>query len=583
MEHDTFKRRVLVGGLIVSVLFAVCIYAFQSFGNLPVPPRNIYSFSSSKTVGIMMLLGPLLVVWAISVHLRCTDFLVTRYLKVIAGLFAFWLLVVLLKYSLDDDLLTSILWYCYYLPMLYVPVLCLFSAFRAASWDGKPGVRVIKRIVLTISTLLLLLVFTNNAHQAVFSFDFSDPAWSSNYRYGGGYWAVLGWSVLLYVAYFVVLFPAARVQLRSTFSPVMALGAAGIAYGVLYTLRLPMVIGSNFALNYILFVTLVLELSLDLGILPSYAWHREVFRTLPLDLKVLSANLDTAFATQRAKPLSDSARAAIVRHVSIDTAFATFKDDDDPLTLYKAYRLQGGMALLTEDVSSIVERRRYLTLQQEKLRRRNEALEQNRAVQHRLYLQKYEGYLFEEVEKSLRSTVAKIRELLDGLPDGQDSESTARRRRQLMEIKLLVAYCKRKGALVLAESGEPDFDRARLQLATNESAADLRAAGIDCAVLVEVEAPLSALTVSMLYDGFYKFAFAAFRFEKPALMCVIRPHDVDHVEMRVVLDTGVADGQDHEELFDELRALFDALPAVYRISCSEESWNLTLVVMKQVV
>ena len=75
-----------------------------------------------------------------------------------------------------------------------------------------------------------------------------------------------------------------------------------------------------------------------------------------------------------------------------------------------------------------------------------------------------------------------------------------------MEVKLLVAYCKRKGGLILAEKSDPDFNRERLELVFNETAADLRSLDIECAALVETSEVLPAATVSVLYDCLYDFA-----------------------------------------------------------------------------
>ena len=85
----------------------------------------------------------------------------------------------------------------------------------------------------------------------------------------------------------------------------------------------------------------------------------------------------------------------------------------------------------------------------------------------------------------------------------------------LTEVKLLIAYCKRKGGLVLAGKSDPAFNRERLQLVFNETAADLRTLGIDCAALVDIKRVLPASTVSVLYDCLYDFAAAAFAAKQP--------------------------------------------------------------------
>lgn len=62
------------------------------------------------------------------------------------------------------------LWYCFYLPMLFIP---LFAVFVAAA-QGKPEDYRLPRwtqLLYVPAGALFLLVLTNDLHQAVFAFD----------------------------------------------------------------------------------------------------------------------------------------------------------------------------------------------------------------------------------------------------------------------------------------------------------------------------------------------------------------------------------------------------------------------------
>lgn len=138
-----------------------------------------------------------------------------------------------------------------------------------------------------------------------------------------------------------------------------------------------------------------------------------------------------------------------------------------------------------------------------------------------LYRTQQERALIDEIEQTLAAKTRRIDDLLSDLPRGNDPQSLAKRRERLTEVKLLIAYCKRKGGLVLAGKSDPAFNRERLQLVFNETAADLRTLGIDCAALVDVKRVLPASTVSVLYDCLYDFAAAAFAASNPILMLFV--------------------------------------------------------------
>ncbi len=74
--------------------------------------------------------------WGISVSKRVIQEQVRHYLVSVSGLMVFWFVIRSIKYFFIADAGTARqLWYCYYLPMLFIP---LFSAFLAISL-GEPG------------------------------------------------------------------------------------------------------------------------------------------------------------------------------------------------------------------------------------------------------------------------------------------------------------------------------------------------------------------------------------------------------------------------------------------------------------
>lgn len=127
----------------------------------------------------MIALGPLAAAWGFSAYLRCPDAKIARNLVSVAGLIVLWMLAVLVKFHLDNDLVESLLWYCYYIPMTVIPLLCLDCALRAAALDDKPATRHAMRVFAGITAALIALVLTNNLHHVVFVFDFADASWSA--------------------------------------------------------------------------------------------------------------------------------------------------------------------------------------------------------------------------------------------------------------------------------------------------------------------------------------------------------------------------------------------------------------------
>ena len=110
------------------------------------------------------------IVWGILLRRHVVVRTVKRWLSAIVFLMLFWMIVRTVKFRLPN---TSVwgryLWYSYYLPMIFIPLFCLYTSlhirksedYRLPLWSV---------FAAGISTALFVLVMTNDVHQAVFSF-----------------------------------------------------------------------------------------------------------------------------------------------------------------------------------------------------------------------------------------------------------------------------------------------------------------------------------------------------------------------------------------------------------------------------
>lgn len=414
-------------------------------------------------------------------------------------------------------------------------------------------------------------------HLQVFSFDISRPDWQEAYVYNWGYWFAVAVYVAEYMGFFALLLAASRRRLHGVIALLVMAAVPFVAYCLMYALRHEFAIKTNFSLNYSLIVVTLLELALDFGLLPSYSWHGEAFSRLPLDLKVLERDGSVAFATNSAGPVPATVFDLTLRVARSRTRdrVTRFRTSAIPHTLFKVYGVSGGAALLAEDVTLLDERRRVLTERQERLRRSNEVLRHESGVRRELWRLESEERLLSSIEGSISDKVSHMRELLAALPKGSEAGERAQRRDMLTEVKLLVAYCKRKGALVLSERSDPEFDRDRLQLVFNETASDLRSIGVDCAAVVNLDGELPSAVVSVLYDCLYDVASVALFAVDPILMLFVSG-DERHVEMRAALDVAQMDAARLEAAAASLREDLKGSRGTLSLELSPTSLNAAI-------
>ena len=151
--------------------------------------------------------------WGLFIRKRIVQKQVGRYMMSVSVLLILWFSFRTVKYFIfqQSDAIRY-LWYLFYLPMLFVPMLALLIAMSL----GKPDdYRLPKAtmILWLVSGALPLLVLTNDLHQIVFTFPQNAAVWSdTDHGYGIGYFAVIGWQVICALAALVVMLLKCRLK-----------------------------------------------------------------------------------------------------------------------------------------------------------------------------------------------------------------------------------------------------------------------------------------------------------------------------------------------------------------------------------
>ena len=117
----------------------------------------------------------LFALWGFSLDRRIIQRQALHCLRLTAALILLWLILRTLKYSVVTGLTAArYVWYLYYLPMLFLPLLGVYIALSM----GKPeDYRLSRRsgMLLIVPAVLFLLVITNDLHQQVFAFKSGVP------------------------------------------------------------------------------------------------------------------------------------------------------------------------------------------------------------------------------------------------------------------------------------------------------------------------------------------------------------------------------------------------------------------------
>lgn len=586
ITHLVYRRRAFVIAGVITALFLLLLAVLPAlFASDPKLSNTVpvYGEVSKEVVDGLIHSSsiPLLVaaiafsIWGVLVYLRCLDYVLRRRLVAVATICALWMIEVILKYKSFTPFYATILWYLYYVPMTLVPLLYQLCGLRLVGLEQHRAGRRYRTALWVAAILLIGFVLTNDFHQQVFHFDRSSDTWSNDYTYGWGYFAVLIWTAFNFVAFFILVGRSAsfRIQRFSGTAALVLLG--GAFFAISYALRVPWAWKLNFSLVYCVLCVVTLEICLDCGVIPSYHDIAGIFDTLPLDLKVLTRDLQEVYATPVSKPIPAGVREELrAQELGHSHAFAVVSNPD---VMYRSFPLLGGSALLAQDVSEVNELNRELAHRRMELQRQNELLTADYDLKAHLADQEAEALLVKDVDQALARALEGMYDLLGSLPPLTDEASSHERYRMLQCAKMFVAYCKRKGSLTLAQHGESGFDRDRIQLIANEMASDLRTIDVDCASIIAIRRPMHASAVSALYDCVYDFAFFAYTTDHPALMYHLSDHDSCSVELRATLFSNDEEDLSQTPAAHELESALQGRNVAYRLE--GEPGQLRMIVL----
>ena len=470
------------------VAFAVTAAAvLRQIGFQVEAPFN-WLFSFFRSVIYIMLFAA----WGISVCRRIIQPQVRRYLTAISALMVFWVTARTLRHLFAETPWTlRHLWYLYYLPMLFIPLLALFVALSL----GKPdNFRLPKWTALLYipTAALLLLVLTNDLHQLVFRFPEDAVVWMNEYRYGIVYFPVVGWMVLCALTALVIMLVKCRVpnsrKVRVLpFVPVVL----SVIYGALYIFQLPWLrlIAGDVTVVFCLLIAATLESCIQCGLIQSNTHYNDLLLSCTLRVQLTDPEYQRLLSSRSAEPIP----LQIMRQT-----------ETGPVRLDGGLRLsgapvRGGHVLWTEDVSELLE-------VLEELQDVKDSLEDNNALLRAEYtLKAREAHIAEQdrlYNIIQRETAPRIK-LLAELTDAFETMGDEAQRKQILgKMAVIGAYLKRRSNLIFLADKTPLFQEKELHLTFGESMDNLELCGITCGLLSELEGPVEARQLMKMYDLF---------------------------------------------------------------------------------
>lgn len=469
-------------GIIVTLLI-VCAIVFRILGKLNICPVTFGLIRTMIYIGLYM-------AWGVSVRKRVVQAQVRSYLTAVSVLTVFWFVVRSMKYYfVFEPGITRYLWYLYYLPMLFIPLLAVYVSVSL----GKPERFQLPKwsLLLYIPTMFcLLLVLTNDFHQLVFTFPTGEVWSDKNSGYAPGYYIVIGWEIICALAAFVIMLIKCRHSQRKKYLPFLLL-TASIVYALIYVsgvewLRM---IGGDITAAQCLMFTGILECCIQCGLIQTNTGYKSLFEAGSIGAQIVDTDYDTRYASSNAPKLT----ADMMRSAQRDAAML------DNNTLLRSSKINGGYVLWQEDITG-------LTALLEKLEENRKTISESNYVEQENYITKVKINTVREKNRlydRLQAQTAHQIELLDQLLTQYEAEPDPEIRRSLLaKAAVIGAYIKRRGNLMFIGEKSDVTDTAELSACLDESFANLELMGVECAVDIPGKNSIYTRDSIRVYDIF---------------------------------------------------------------------------------
>ncbi|MGN1457529.1 MAG: histidine kinase N-terminal 7TM domain-containing protein [Acutalibacteraceae bacterium] len=428
--------------------------------------------------------------WGISVSKRVMQVQVRRCLISVSGLMIFWFVVRTMKYFFVTDIDTMRnLWYWYYFPMLFIPLMSVFVAMSL----GKPdNYRLPKwTLLLYIPTMIcLLLVLTNDFHQLAFSFPEGEVWSDKNYEYNFGYYFVIGWEIICALLAFVIMVAKCRLSQRKKYLPFLLL-LCSVIYAFIYSTGVEwmQLIGGDITAVQCLMFAGILESCIQCGLIQTNSGYGELFEVGTIGSQIVDNNYNIRYSSSNAPKLTQEImRAAENGAVKLDKN-----------TLLKSSRIDGGRVLWQENITDITAVMERLEENKKTISESNDIEQKNYKTKVKINAVREKNRLYDLLQKKTSHQI----ELLDDFMTQYESESNPKIRRSLLAKSAVIgAYIKRRGNLMFISEKSEVTDTAELSACLDESFANLELMGVDCAIDIPDKNRIYTVDAIRIYDFF---------------------------------------------------------------------------------
>ena len=430
----------------------------------------------------------LFVLWGYSLDQRIIQKPVLHCLRLMDVLMLIWLTLRTLKYEVVTDMTVArYLWYLYYLPIIFIPLLGVYIAiFLGKSENYQLSKK--SWLLSLIPAALFLAVITNDLHQQVFVFESGIPGVPDNkvFFHRPVYFVILVWVVGCVCFSIVQLLKKTRLPSigKRRMMP-FVLSCVMLLYGVFYLLGFQVVrdVFGDMNVMFCLFYAAIYESCIHCRMIQSNTGYVELYEATTLASCIADQNGHILLHSRTAgeNMVCPQEGESIVCPDGMRISVAPVKD---------------GFVIWGDNVQHLTELRARLDENKRKKENNKKKLKDAYLVQKQLYELTEKNHIYDELEEKHKKQTERIKELLEQCRNAKPPKM----REHMKEILLLGTYIKRSANLYFLSQEYEKLPQQELRLTIDELVRAMNSCEVECGVVYLTTKPIASKEVERLFE-----------------------------------------------------------------------------------
>lgn len=418
--------------------------------------------------------------WCVRLYYKLYNKKTRRYILSMGILIVFWMIIRMCKGVIDNNFLERMCWYLYYLSLIFIPTIFYICV------NDMTHKR--KIIMYFISSILFLLVLTNDLHFIVFKFLNGIQDYDA-YKHNIGYYLIAIWIFYLFGSSMIKLV-IKRLKTKKDIKALLPLVVLimSITYTVLYVINIGIIRDIDMSIMNSIFICLGIELMFYLDLIPNNKKYIKAFMNSNLNMITMSLDTKIIYNTKSFSKIPSF----ILKDIKNNKIKDIYVDKN---IQYKVLTNNDSYVIFKNDLTIFNNFKKEVSNKQKQLLKLQNNIKKNEQSKRKLYEINLRRDVVAKIEKTLDEKRLEAKKLLNKKDITNEDYN---------KIKRIIIYSKKKSSIMISDLNDEKFNENSIKIILDELIKSMNSLNIDGLTIVKNKMIIDGNIMNIIYDVIYE-------------------------------------------------------------------------------